>query len=499
LIPVLKNDKDLNFIYGFDIILDASISKDEKNMRSKQSYMTDINLLFAWDCPLSFENLCKQYSDFSNYNQIFILRPSDYQAIIPTPTSEVENFQLLLKLKKNNRFNKKSFIISIQKPKLNFINKNENITNDTMKIPYNFDHIGDLFYIDYRFSKREDIFFELKSLENTINYSYISITWTVQHFSSKDLYLNGRNEKLLRVKSSDLLIGNNEIICEITNVFTSQTFNKLFHYNVDPNPFGGNCLVYPNQGIAMHTNFTIIQEDWKGGALPFLFKIKCKTISNIYVDISNGGFFSQSFNINKLPEGNNHIYLEVSDQQGRFVLFPCLVKVKNNDNQYSLENYLNKTKDIYQKMVLMDVYLSNLNDKKETQTYSSIMNEKKENQANEKKEITDRINILETFNQEIYSNSNPDSEKFFENFETIISFLLELSKKNLKEINLEILYNTLNIIISNIDPFIDDLKKIGFLYKIIDNLSDNIKIKRAEITGIFINHSINFLFLKHFI
>jgi len=472
LIPEIKNEKDLIFIYGYDIILDASLSKDEKLMRAKQSYKLDLELLFAWECPLFFKNICIRFSEFSNNNKKLTLRFSDYQALINTPTNQKEDFEFILKLKKNNRFNSKSFIVSIQKPKANFNNNYENKINDTISIQNPLSgNIEDLLFIDYRLSKSEDIFFELKSFDDSINYSSISITWLVQHFSNKDLYLNGQNENLLRIKIFDLLIGNNEIICEITNIFTSQIFRKLLIYNVDRNPYGGNCLVSPNLGISMSTNFTIIQEGWKGGAMPLLFKVKCRTNSNIFLDISNGGFFSQTFNLNKLPEGNNNIFLEVSDQQGRFVLFPCLVKVKHNDNQQSIENYITNINNISQKMIIMDIF-------------TSYVNEKKDIKVDEKKEIAASINILDTYYEELSYKFEPN--KFFENFDKIVSFLVELSNKNLKEIKLEILSKTINLIISNIDPFIDDLNKMSVLYKIIDKLSENIKIKIGEISGIFI-------------
>jgi len=341
-----------------------------------------------------------------------------------------------------------------------------------------------LLYIDYRLSKNEDLIFELKSIDNSINYSSISIIWLVQHFSNNNLYLNGQNEKLLRIKIYDLLIGNNEIICEITNINTSQTFRKFIIYNVDRNPYGGNCLVSPNFGISIYTNFTITQEGWKGGAVPLLFKVKFKTNSNIFLDISNGGFFSETFNLNKLPEGNNKIFLEVSDQQGRFVLFPCLVKVKGIDNQQSIENFITNIRDISQKMVMMDIFSHNVI-------------EKNYNQTEEKKEIIDRINILNTYYEEI--SAKFESDNFFENFDKFVSFLLELSNKNLKEIKLEIFCKTLNLIINNIDPFIDDLNKMNFLYKILDNLSENIKIKRQEISGIFLNSFYKLIIILKFL
>jgi len=224
--------------------------------------------------------------------------------------------------------------------------------------------------------------------------------------------------------------------------------------------------VSPNSGISLYTNFTITQEGWKGGAMPLLFRIKCKTKSNILIDISNGGFFSQNFIINSLPEGNNNIFLEVSDQQGRFVLSPCSVNVKGNNNLQIIENYITNIIDIPQKMVMMDILTLN-------------SNENRDNHFEGKKEINTRIEVLNSYYKEISLNFNP--ERFYENIDKVLSFLLELSNKNLKDINFQNLYEILDLIINNFDPFIENLNKVGYLYRIIDNFSENIKIKRIEI------------------
>lgn len=472
MIPQIKNENDLKFIYGYDITLDASLSNDEQNMRSIQSFKPDPQLLFSWECPLILNIICQQFNEFSIDNKKLILKFKDYQAVMQTPAKEIINLEFLLKLKKNNRYNSKHFSISIQKPKETNINKNENNNNNSAKNQtIIIENLEEILYIDYRLSKNEDIFFEMKCLDDSINFSFISLYWNIQHFNDNELYLNGQNEKILRIKITDLLIGINEIICEITYKITNQKFKKIFNYNVDRNPYGGNCLVSPNSGISLYTNFTFIQEGWKGGAMPLLFKIKYKSKTNILLDISNGGFFSQNFTINYLPEVDNNLFLDVSDQQGRSVLYPCLVKVKNNNNKQSIGNYLAKTNDIFQKMLIMDFYNSN-------------NNEDKENKGNENTEINNRLDILNTYIDKI--NDNFNSEKFLQNYDKIVSFLLELSNKNLKDINFRNLYDVLDLMIKNCDPFLDDLNKINFLYRILDNFSMNIQIKIVNIKGIYI-------------
>jgi len=100
LIPQIKNEKELIFFYGYDIILDASLSKDEKLMRSKQSYKPDLELLFAWECPFLFKNICKQFSEFSNNIKKLTIRFADYQTLIEIATNEREDFNFFLNWKK---------------------------------------------------------------------------------------------------------------------------------------------------------------------------------------------------------------------------------------------------------------------------------------------------------------------------------------------------------------------------------------------------------------
>jgi len=188
------------------------------------------------------------------------------------------------------------------------------------------------------------------------------------------------------------------------------------------------------------------------------------------VDISDAGFFSQTININNLPPGNNHIFLEVADNQERSVLFPCLVNIKPNNYLQPIEIYIDNVTDIRQKMIMVDIFYENDN-----------LN--LENTVEEKNEINSRLEILNTYYQEISVNFN--SENFFDNFDKVITFLLGLSKKNLKDINFQILYDLLEIIVNNIDPLLDDSSKTEILIKIIDNLSINIENRKGSISKFF--------------
>lgn len=432
-------------------------------MRSHQLNKSDPELLFAWECPILFKDICQKFSEFSNKYQKMIILFSEYKTIFDTLSKESLNLKFSLKLKKNNRFNSKSFMLSIQREKENTFDISQKLNNDNIKMQTNInENIEGLLYIDYTLSKNEDIFFELKSRDVLINYPSFSFIWTIKQFSNENLYLNGRNEKILRIKISDLLIGNNEIICQISVIKRNQTFKKIYNYYIDRNPHGGNCLVSPKIGISLITNFTIIQEGWKGGAMPLLFKIKYKTKKNILLDISNGGFFTEKYNINFLPEGNNNLFLEVSDNQGRINLSPCSVNVMPNKNQESIENYLTNISDISQKMLMMDIYTSNY---KTNQIIQEV----------EKNQISQRLDILDSYYKEILIKFDP--EKFVQDYDKLVSFLMELSSKNLKDINLQNLLDVLNFVINNSETFLDDLNKISFLYKIIDNFSENIKIQ----------------------
>lgn len=446
------------------------MSNDEKHIRLQSFNIPDPKLLFAWECPLLFETICKKYNNFSTENKKLNLRFSDYQnVLLPTPNGLSQNFEFLFKLKKNNQNVSKLFSISIKNKILSLINNNpENMKNVTEGNII--DNIEELIYIDYKFSGIQDIILEIKSYVQTFDLTSISFLWSVPHFTYESQYINGQKERLLRIKISDLLIGDNKIICEITKNFNKQSFKKNYNYNKSRYPYGGNCLVSPFDGFSMYTNFTFYIEGWKGSSLPLLFRIKLKTKSNILVDISDAGFFSQSISINNLPAGSNHIFLEVSDNQDRSVLFPCLVNIKPNNNLQPINNYIDYVTDIRQKMVLVDIYYQNDN--------ANI-----ENTVEEKNEINSRLEILNTYYQEISMNFN--TENFFDNIDKVITFLFGLSKKNLKDINFQNLYDLLDLIINNIDPLLDDFSKTSMLFKIIDNLSLNIENKKGLISKIF--------------
>jgi len=263
LIPQIKNEFYLNFIYGFDIIIDASMSNDEKYLRLQYFNIPDPQLLFAWECPLIFEAICKKYNNFSLENKKLNFRFSDYQKfILPTQNGESLNFEFLLMLKKNDRNVSEIFSISIKNNFLPFINNNqENIKNVTEGNII--DNIEEVIYIEYKFSGVQDIIFEIKSYAETFDLSSISFFWSVPHFTNESQYLNGQKERLLRIKISDLLIGYNKITCKITKNFNKQSFQKIYNYYISQYPYGGNCLVSPYNGISMYTNFTFYVQGWK--------------------------------------------------------------------------------------------------------------------------------------------------------------------------------------------------------------------------------------------
>jgi len=396
-----------------------------------------------------------------------ILQFSDYQNILAAPNSDLEKLNFILKLKKNNQAVSKSFNISINKPIGNINNNSDNLDNLGINNDKNlFENIGEFLNIEYELKGSQDIYFQIKSINEFIDFSTFSFQWTIPHFNDNSLYLNGRKEIFLRVKLSDLLIGDNEIVCEIS-LYNGKKIQKNFNYLVERNPYGGNCLVNPFNGIALYTNFTFFIEGWKSSSLPLLYKIKYKTKSNILIDVTEGGFFSNNFTINILPEGNNHIFLEISDNKGLSSLNLCSANIRSINNLILIDEILDM-KPITEKMMLLDIYNSGVNLNSETLI----------NNSESKKEIEDSFNLINLYYKEISMNFDPN--KFLENFDKVISFILNFSNKNLEDIDFQNIFELLDIIVNNIDSLLDDLKKMQILYSIMDNFSKNLNLKRKN-------------------
>ena len=294
-----------------------------------------------------------------------------------------------------------------------------------------------------------DILFKSRILDPSIDMLKYIFQWTIPHFKSDELYLNGRKEINLRIKYADLLDGINDIKYKLINPETQKEFNKNIKFEKDLPPYGGNCFVSPSTGISFLTEFTFYVSDWKSPSFPLFYKIRYLDKNNIPIDISNGGFIGDKFISNKLPVANNFI-LEIIDNQGISTKSICNVNVKiNKDLNNDFDFYTKGIFDIPQKLLINYLHETNKN----------------ENDKTDSKEINKAVDMIDIYFVSI------DQDKFNTEYDIIISTLIAITK-NFDDEKIDIINKILKSIIKFIDPLLDDLIKLQYLYTILDNMNN---------------------------
>jgi len=432
--------------YGMDLIIDASLSRDEKYPTS----INDPHLIFSWKTTDILNNIFTAYLTASVKNKKILIKAKDYMKYVNKNTDY--KFQLELSIKKDRRSAIKLIDVMIKKPiyETQIINKNKtNIEMDKI----NKENINDSIYIDVDKIEEEDLIIKYNILDNSINQNKFKSIWTIKNFS-EDKYLNGRNEIRLRVKKDDLLIGLNKFYLELIDKNSDKYF-KEFTYEKSIKPYGGSCIVTPSFGISLETNFTFIIENWISSSFPLIYSLKYSNNENILIDITNGGFFSNTYITNKIPVGYS-INLYVTDIEGKYSKIPCTPKVSTNKNLPSMNEYLANTYILSNKILLMDIYETN-----------------KINAENDQDNINSKIQILNSL-----FDIMTDQQFLFE-FNNIISQIIKLTKSNINIEKINNILNLLKMIIKKIDILIEDLIKIEKLYLIINNINS----KLSEIKG----------------
>ena len=292
-----------------------------------------------------------------------------------------------------------------------------------------------------------DILFKSSLLDPNIDMKKYQYKWTISHYKSDTLYLNGRKEINLRIKYSDLLNGINEIEYLIINPETKKEYKKNTTFEKGLPPYGGSCFVSPSTGISFLTEFTFHISDWKSTSLPLFYKIKYIDKNNIPIDISNGGFGEDKFISNKLPVANNFI-LEIIDNQGISKTSICNVNVKINKDLNDIDFYTKGIFDIPQKLLINDLYKTNKN----------------ENDKPDLEESTKAVDMIDVYFDNI------DQEKFIIEYDIIISTLIVITQ-NFDDKKIDTIYKILYIIVKFIDPLLNYLTKLHYLYSILDNMN----------------------------
>lgn len=290
-----------------------------------------------------------------------------------------------------------------------------------------------------------EIIFEVSYLDKNLNVLDFTYFWIVRHFNKDIQYINSRKEINLKVLNEDLLTGDNLIMIEVTDK-TGKTYSKSYTYEKGKAPYGGNCVVSPNSGISMKTDFKFTLSGWISTSEPLIYKIKYLNSEKIFIDISKGGFSDSTWQTNMVPAADKFV-VEIIDASGKSTTAPCSLKVKSNSELEPLETYLEKDFDPINRLLIVDIYKSNK--KRDSESDLSI---------NDK--ALDMIG---------YYLSNPGDDIQLE-LENIIAKLLEISNQNFTKEKLEIVNNTIQTILENIEPLLEYIEKMQNVYRILDNI-----------------------------
>lgn len=446
--------------YGLDISVDASLSYDQGSL-STSTKNAGQNIGFSWICPEQLSNLCQGIKENN-----LTFKYSDYQILISNP----ENFSLLdleLVLKKDKRQANKKFQIKIKNSKT--LSK-QNTQNGQASSDVDTEDISQMIEINpLTKSSNNEFIFAVNLLDKTMNLYQYSFYWTVMHFTSESQYLNSRREYLIKILSDDLLIGQNNISLQITNPKNNKTYIKDYTYEKPRPPYGGNCQVSPAEGVSLLTTFKFTISNWISKSSQLFYKIKYLNSQNILFDITTNSFTEQEYSSSMLPVSNGFV-LEITDFLGLVTQAPCKVKVKRNPNLAELDYYLEREFDPNNKLLLVEIYKSNVAQISGSDSNNSNSNSNAEIGINNKS--LDLIDSLMT-------NSN-NSLSMAEQLDKIISLIYDISNKKFDNEKMGIMNSAIENIIINIDPYLEYLDKLKYIYQTLNNLIDKVLKNNSE-------------------
>lgn len=411
-----------------DIKIDASLSYDEGVIKANPD--VENNISFFWQCPTILESICQ-----SNYSSVLTINYSSYGNLIAEPKIETE-YPITLFIQKDIRQGTKKFVFNL---------KNKDFLRNEDDFFLNSIIINKLTR-----GNSYEILFKVEFLDKRYDMFKFAYYWTVKHFISESQYLNGREEFLLKVLNNDMLIGKSEIILQIKSKETNALYLKTYYNEKNKPPYGGSCLVIPSVGISLETEFQFNLNDWIGSSYPLFYKIKYLNSNQIYVDISNGGFGTTIWKSSYLPS-SNHFIVEAIDNSGLSTIFPCNLKVKSNQNFNSLDYYFRNEWSPNLRLLLIEIY--------KTQNRPSFASLAFNDQA---------LDTLE------YYLKNSDKQRILQDFDNIMSMVLDVSSNNFSKKKLPILNTSLQTIVQNINPSIQSTDKVQMLYNAVDNIFNKI-------------------------
>jgi len=447
LIPTITNSDNLKSLYGLDIKISAKLSKDEGFKRKAE----DEDLKFKWICSDGLASLCEKIDKSE-----LIIPFKDYELLIKKPT-KTEEFKIELELSKDSRTAKKEVKLQLKKP-IELKSSNGGALDLT-----------DLIIITPTYSGAKDLIFKISFALPTLKFSDYKYYWTIKSFKNENQYLNSRQENCLKIIIDDLLSGVNEIILEVKDPKTEKVYTKIYTYLKPEPPYGGRCSLQKPNGISFQDDFKFSISGWISKKEPLLYKIKFLNEEENFIDISMGGFLGNNFSTKVLPVGDT-FFLEAIDSSGFSNTIPCPLKVSPNKALLQMEEYLEKIFNPVEKMIIMDVYKSNL------ANGGSVLptGESEEEYVDPRIAINDEA-INMTFNLLNSGQLNSD------NLETVVTSLVSVSPEPYSDKTIIIAINCLEIIANNIELIIDKLENVKLVYKIGDNLMKKIELLKENV------------------
>lgn len=447
----------LEFYYGNDITIDASLSYDQGSKLSLAS-KEDVSIDYTWSCGAELRSLCENAK-----GSVLIIEFKNYSSVISNP-EKLLIIEMEFRISKDKRKANKQFQIKLNKTLATGSVEKEN--NSENKIQ-SMQDISELIQINQLTkNKNNEIIFSASFNDKNYHIFLYNFLWTIEHFKLNSQYLNSRKEALIKVLSDDLLIGENNISLQIIDPGNLKTYEKKFIYEKPRPPYGGNCQVIPSVGFSIETNFVFKTNGWISKSVQLFYRIKYLNNQKIYYDISNGAFTDQEYSTSLLPVADNFI-LEISDSIGLKSTASCVVKVKRNPNLADLEYYLQNEFDPYKKLLLVDVYKSNI----KAQSLSGFVKNGivSDEAINNIADATMNNKVLDMLDA-LIKNSNEMEDQL----ERIISMVLDISAKNFDRNKMQILNNSISQIVKNIDPYLEYIDKLKNVYQILSNLLEKV-------------------------
>lgn len=184
----------------------------------------------------------------------------------------------------------------------------------------------------------EPLIFEASFIDPAVDISKYSFTWNIDYFTDKD-YINGKIDSILKTSSSSFKFGNTTISVSAINQ-DKKNLKAVYIFSNNP-PTKGGCIVSPDNGISLTTEFTFSVQKFDTISPPLKYRLLYLNMDNIKIDFSNGYFTDKTFTTSFVPISNSY-YLEATDLNGLSTIVNCILKVTQSNNKEAVLNSLNK-------------------------------------------------------------------------------------------------------------------------------------------------------------